>query len=473
MSLLAALKLPAVPSAAPPAQPEDGVRGRDAAAFEQASKLRDGMKDQLEKGWREAVEIAKKLDPGAKEGFVVQLQAIDKKRQEARRLDGDPPGQVVSLAAALMGLKQARQAVGKPVSDGTDANTAYKSADGTEVGKPTASVASSAGISTQNDGKNQSSLRTLVSDPLKNPGQTGTKGQNAAILEQKPKSTDEIPGTGQGKNQAIGKAEYDKAEELVKKGWNWINKQGETKIIIKNRTSKVMSFVKETDVLDKPGQSKWSRKAAPEIAAGGEDNMVVKTDMTIRGVTRANTSGSVVYEIAGKDEKARTAKVRLAWTRKGDKGMDMKDDWQTDTLAFEVKAQQTADGEFTFFVSEKKAADAKAKDPQDADDAKGKEPPPPDIFVLFDVGKSVLKSEAKSKLHEYAMAYLASKSAAKIHCEGYASIEGKDADNTESLLRKGGGGLHVSHRSQNRELAPGQSRFPWQRNHQGLRPCRP
>jgi outer membrane protein OmpA-like peptidoglycan-associated protein len=294
----------------------------------------------------------------------------------------------------------------------------------------TASVASGAGISTQNEGKNQSSLRTLVSDPLKNPGQTGTKGQNAAILEQKPKSADEIPGMGQGQKQAIGKAEYDKAEELVKAGWNWINKQGETKIIIKNRTSKVMSFVKETDVLDKPGQSKWSRKAAPEIAAGGEDNMVVKTDMTIRGVTRANTSGSVVYEIAGKDDKARTAKVRLAWTRKGDKGMDMKDDWQTDTLAFEVKAQQTADGEFTFFVSEKKAADAKAKDPQDADDAKGKEPPPPDIFVLFDVGKSVLKSEAKSKLHEYAMAYLASKSAARIHCEGYASIEGKDADNT-------------------------------------------
>jgi hypothetical protein len=28
------------------------------------------------------------------------------------------------------------------------------------------------------------------------------------------------------------------------------------------------------------------------------------------------------------------------------------------------------------------------------------------------------------------MAYLASKSAAKIHCEGYASIEGRDADNT-------------------------------------------
>ena len=70
MSLLAALKLPTVPPAPPAAQPEPGVRGRDDAAFEQARKLRDGMKDQLEKGWREAVEIARKLDPGAKKGFV-------------------------------------------------------------------------------------------------------------------------------------------------------------------------------------------------------------------------------------------------------------------------------------------------------------------------------------------------------------------------------------------------------------------
>ena len=55
MSLLAALKLPTVPPTPPAAQPEPGVRGRDDAAFEQARKLRDGMKDQLEKGWREAV----------------------------------------------------------------------------------------------------------------------------------------------------------------------------------------------------------------------------------------------------------------------------------------------------------------------------------------------------------------------------------------------------------------------------------
>ena len=137
MSLLAALKLPAAPRAAPPAQPEPGVRGRDAAAFEQAKKLRDGMKDALERGWREAIDIAKHLAPGVKKGFVSQLQAVDKKRQEAKRLDGDPPGQVVLMAGALMGLKQARQAVGHPVSDGTDADTAYKSKDGISVEKPT------------------------------------------------------------------------------------------------------------------------------------------------------------------------------------------------------------------------------------------------------------------------------------------------------------------------------------------------
>src|SRR3954467_4416496 len=137
MSLLAVLKLPPCPAALPPAQPREGVVGRDAEAFERAKKLRDGMKDQLEKGWREAVDIGKKLDPGVKKVFVVQLQAVDRKRQEARGLDGDPPGQVVRLAEALMGLKQARQAIGMPVHDGTDANTAYKSADGsTEVSKP-------------------------------------------------------------------------------------------------------------------------------------------------------------------------------------------------------------------------------------------------------------------------------------------------------------------------------------------------
>src|SRR5436190_19400395 len=43
----------------------------------------------------------------------------------------------------------------------------------------------------------------------------------------------------------------------------------------------------------------------------------------------------------------------------------------------------------------------------------------------------------------------------------------------EFVLPKGGGGLHLSHRSKDREPAPRQGRFPWQRNHHGLRPCPP
>jgi outer membrane protein OmpA-like peptidoglycan-associated protein len=281
--------------------------------------------------------------------------------------------------------------------------------------------------------KNQNSLRSFVADYLKGPAPGGPQGQNAAILEQKPKSSNpEIPGMNTGKTQAIAgltKDDYDEAEKIAKGVYNWVNKQGETKIIIVNRTSKVLNFVKGTDVLDKTDEAKWTRKAPPEIAAGAQDFMVVKTDMAIRGVTRANTSGSVVYEIAGKDEKDRTAKVRLAWTRKGDKGLDMKDDWQTDTMGFEVKPQQTADGEITFFVSEK-ALPTKPKDPQDAADTKSKGPLPPETFVLFDVGKSVLKAEAMSKIHEFGLAYVASKTAAKVYVMGYASIEGKDSDNT-------------------------------------------
>lgn len=269
------------------------------------------------------------------------------------------------------------------------------------------------------------SMQSPASDLLRNPT---PKDRNAEILQQKTKPANEIPGAGHGNGLSIGKAEYDKAEELARKGWKWLTEQGETRIIIKNQTSKVMTLVPGTDVRDKPKEARFSRGAPPKIAAGGEDSLVLKTDMNVRGITRGNTSGSVVYEIAGKDGQAKTAKVRLAWTRKGESGMAMKDDWQTDTLGFEVVAQQTADGEFTFFVSES-ATPAKAKDAQPAEEAKGKGPPPPDTFVLFEVGKAVLKSEARSTLHEYASAYLASGSTVKINCEGYASVEGKDAFN--------------------------------------------
>lgn len=293
-----------------------------------------------------------------------------------------------------------------------------------------AAVASGAGNGTRDGGEHPDSQRSLASDPLENPGQTGTEGQDAAVLEPKPESANEPLGTGAQSSQVLTQPVLDKAEKALKGGYSWLTKEGETKIIIENRTSHVMSFVPGTEVLDKPDDAAWRRKAPPEIAAGGRDHMLIKTDMKVRGVTRANTSGSVAYEIADGKDKDGVSKVRLAWTRKGDKGMAMKDDWQTDTTRFKVLSQQTADGEFTFFVSETKAADNKKKDSPGGDDAKDKVPPPAGIFVSFDVGKSVLKSEAKSKLHDYAVAYLESKSTAPIHCEGYASIEGQDAANT-------------------------------------------
>ena len=44
--------------------------GANIKAFEQAGKLRDGMKAQLEKGWREAVEIAKKFSTPSSAPFI-------------------------------------------------------------------------------------------------------------------------------------------------------------------------------------------------------------------------------------------------------------------------------------------------------------------------------------------------------------------------------------------------------------------
>ena len=118
MSLLAALKLPVVPAAVPPAPPRPGGSGRDAAALEQARKL----KDAVETGWREALAVAAKLDPGARKAFAARLQEVDKKRQGARRLDADPAGQAALLNGALADLAQARQSAEPPVANVTNAS---------------------------------------------------------------------------------------------------------------------------------------------------------------------------------------------------------------------------------------------------------------------------------------------------------------------------------------------------------------
>ncbi len=138
MGLLSTLNLPA-PA---PAEPESGVRGRDAAAFENARKLRDGMRQELDKSWREALAIAGRLEAGLKRSFAAELQAIDKLRQQARGSDGDPPAQVVHMAKALTGLKRARKAAGHPMAGGDD--VAYDDGHGTTVGKVESSSGASA-----------------------------------------------------------------------------------------------------------------------------------------------------------------------------------------------------------------------------------------------------------------------------------------------------------------------------------------
>ncbi len=147
MGLLSALNLPAPASPAAsgraeqpaevPAQPEPGIRGRDAAAFENARKLRDGMRAELDKGWREALAIAGRLESGLKRSFAAELQAIDKLRQQAGRSDGDPPAQVVHMAKALIGLKRACKVAGHPMAGGDD--VAYDDGHGTTIGKPESS----------------------------------------------------------------------------------------------------------------------------------------------------------------------------------------------------------------------------------------------------------------------------------------------------------------------------------------------
>src|SRR5437870_5588381 len=81
---------------------------------------------------------------------------------------------------------------------------------------------------------------------------------------------------------------------------------------------KGLRLVPGMEELKHKDQAKWVKKAPPAIAAGGKATIIVKTDMLIRGVSRADTSGWVVYEIVGEDKKN---KVRIAWLRKGDGGL--------------------------------------------------------------------------------------------------------------------------------------------------------
>ena len=252
----------------------------------------------------------------------------------------------------------------------------------------------------------------------------------------------DMPGLGDldsGKVQAIGPGQViGPATQVGKAAWHWVNEQGETTIIIENRTSKVLKFAgKETQKLDYPKQARFDRYPPPEIAAKDKDTITVKTDKFWRGKTTANTSGSVMYEIADSYRQA-TVKVNIAWKRKGDGAIDEGFIF-TDSDLYEIKFFQNKAGEFTFWVMEKPPA-AKPKEPETPPDTKPKEPesgsgkdsksaPPADTYVLFAQGKFVLTSEAKSRLHDFARAYLAAKSTATVSVDGYASKEGVEESN--------------------------------------------
>jgi outer membrane protein OmpA-like peptidoglycan-associated protein len=248
-----------------------------------------------------------------------------------------------------------------------------------------------------------------------------------------------LDGLDSGKVQALGPGDLvGPAKEIGKAAWNWVNAQGETKIVIENRTSKVLKFAgKETQKLDYPKQAIFDRFPPPEIAAKDKDTITVKTDKFWRGKTTANTSGSVMYEIDDPYRKT-TVKVNIAWKRKGNGAIDEGFIF-TDSDLYEIKFFQNKAGEFTFWVMEKPPA-TKPKDPQPPVDPKPKEPetggskdskspPPADTNVLFAQGKFVLTSEAKSQLHDFARAYLAAKSTATVSVDGYASKEGQEASN--------------------------------------------
>jgi hypothetical protein len=200
--------------------------------------------------------------------------------------------------------------------------------------------------------------------------------QLAALLDPKAKEpTPDFDGTDNLPGQAISPKDLiDPAKEIGKAALKWVNKQGETTVIIENHSSKVLSRVDGSEELTHPKEAKWIKKAPPEIAAAkdgkpGKATMTVKTDMLIRGVTRANTSGLVMYEIVGEVKKG---KVKIAWLRKGNGTLDDSASW-TESGLYDIRGFQSNDGEFTFLFTEK-APVPKPKDPQPPTETKPKEP---------------------------------------------------------------------------------------------------
>jgi outer membrane protein OmpA-like peptidoglycan-associated protein len=224
---------------------------------------------------------------------------------------------------------------------------------------------------------------------------------------------------------------WETGEKVAKGIWNWITEEGVTTIIIENLTSKVLRFntkkllhEKESTFVDHPPTEILAAKGPHDPTTA---TITVQTNKWVRGVTRADTSGFVVYDIVGTDKqrtfdgKARWVKawVRAAWSRKGKGQFDDKGT-VTDLAGHKFEVQQVKGGTITYRFSE------------DAPNPKPAAPsatPPADTFVLFDLDKSELTSKARSQLHAFAVAYKDAQSTAKIKVEGWASIDGKEARN--------------------------------------------
>jgi hypothetical protein len=180
-----------------------------------------------------------------------------------------------------------------------------------------------------------------------------------------------LDGLDTGKAQAFGIGDITKIPGVSKipgKVYDWVTKQGETTIIIENRTSKTMTRMDGIEELQNKKDAKWIKKAPPSIAPKEKATLLIKTDKFWRGKATANTSGWVGYEI--EDGKERHT-IRIGWVRKGAGGLD--DKFTFAEGPYHVEGFQSNDGEFTFWVTEETPA-TKPKDPPKPEDKKPTEP---------------------------------------------------------------------------------------------------
>jgi hypothetical protein len=123
MGLLDALKLPPAPPAtartaaspatsrAPAAATVNGrTANQDPATLEKVRTQLPAVRAQLDKAWVEALDVAKRIeDAPRRKAFAETLKAVDAKRRQAGKAEGDPATQIVLMGKALIELGKARE----------------------------------------------------------------------------------------------------------------------------------------------------------------------------------------------------------------------------------------------------------------------------------------------------------------------------------------------------------------------------